>query len=345
MLAATPLDAPWGYRHKVHFVFDSTPRGVVMGHYLRGSRRVLPVTQCPVHDPRGNELAFAFRDVFAPLGSTSLVGLAIRVGANTGETMATLVVSADTDRGVRTATRRLLERTGAPGSFHVNIHPRRDAFIFGPETRKIAGPDRMREEVAGVSFLISPTTFFQTNVAAAEILVRLVLEATDGGGGNGFTRRNEGTERLSVLDLYAGGGLFALPLAKAGRRVIAVEENRQAVEDGRASLRLNRIPEERCRFVAQPVERFLAGRVPTVDLVILDPPREGCGEAVLRRAFGGLRPARAIYISCNPEALARDLRVAVEERYEVASLQPVDMFPHTDHVETVAVLDRMGPRN
>jgi 23S rRNA (uracil1939-C5)-methyltransferase len=208
---------------------------------------------------------------------------------------------------------------------HLNLHPRGDAFIFGRETRRLSGSERMREDVAGVSFLISPTAFFQTNVLAAEALVKLVLGAVPAAS--------------SVLDLYAGAGLFALPLARRGNAVIAIEENRAAVDDGEASLRLNRIPAARCRFVARPVETALAS-LHTSEAAVLDPPREGCSAEVIDALFGRLRPRAAVYVSCNPEALARDLARITAHRYRVDSMQPVDMFPHTPHIETVVVLRR-----
>jgi len=333
MLPSTPMDAPWGYRQKVHFVFDGAP--LVMGHYIRGSRRVLPVRECPVHDPRGNAVAFdfyaAFRGARVEAERGGLRSLAIRVGASTDEMMATLVVSKDADKRVREATRKAISRQALSTSVHVNRNERRDAYIFGRETRRIAGAERMREVVAGTSFLVSPTAFFQTNVHAAEILVRLVAA--------------EVPPRARVLDLYAGCGLFALPLARAGHQVTAVEENRTAVADGEASARLNRIPAERGQFIAKRVEealmsRTIKARAASYDVVVLDPPREGCEAAVIQQVFGTLRPSRAVYISCNPEALARDLALIVSEGYVIRSLQPVDMFPHTAHVETVAVLER-----
>jgi 23S rRNA (uracil1939-C5)-methyltransferase len=360
MLAATPLDDPWHFRQRVHFVFAPPsarrPGALVMGHYARGSRRVMAVRECPVHDDRGNAVAFGLFDAYSRIsrqGLPTLKSIAIRVGASTDETMATLVVTDDSDRRVRVATQKALGATWAPSSFHLNVHPRGDAFIFGPETRRIAGTDRLRDEVSGVIFLISPTAFFQTNVRAAEILVRLVLDAVPAG--------------KPVLDLYAGAGLFALPLAQHGHRVIAVEANRHAVADGEASLRVNRIPAERCRFVATPVSTFtrrpafadrlrpfaslravpskVEGRRGEADpVVILDPPREGCEAVVLDDVFGRIGPADAIYISCNPEALGRDLKRIARHGYEIVSVQPVDMFPHTPHIETVARLRRRIPR-
>ena len=141
-----------------------------------------------------------------------------------------------------------------------------------------------------------------------------------------------------VWVLVEGAG-SALPLARAGHVVVAVEENASSVEDGEASLRLNRIPPERCTFVARSVEVALR-RARSADAVVLDPPREGCSASALEAIFGGMQPERVVYVSCNPEALARDLNVASRFRYRIDSVQPVDMFPHTAHIETVAVVYR-----
>ena len=330
-LAATPLDDPWGYRNKVHFVFGNRASTLTMGHYVRGSRRVIPVVECPVHDERGNAFAYAARDTFSAAGLQSADGgrgtlrsLAIRAGCRTPELMATLIVSSDRDRRVRAATRRLLDQS-PPTSMHLNIHARDDAFIFGAATRHLHGTARMREEVAGASFLMSPAAFFQTNVLAAELLVGLVLEGVQA------PRR--------VLDLYAGSGLFAIPLAGAGNEVIAVEENRLAVNDGEAALPLNAAAQGRCRFIARRVETVLPS-IRDVEVAVLDPPREGCSPSVLAELFARIRPALAIYVSCNPEALARDLGPISRSGYQIRSLQPVDMFPHTAHIETVTILER-----
>jgi tRNA/tmRNA/rRNA uracil-C5-methylase (TrmA/RlmC/RlmD family) len=161
------------------------------------------------------------------------------------------------------------------------------------------------------------------------MLVQLVLDAVP--------------EDATVLDLYAGAGLFALPLARRGHRVVAIEENRAAVADGTSSRDLNRIPEDRCRFMAAPVERALRN-VRAADAVVLDPPREGCEGSVLTAVFGTIAPRLAVYVSCNPEALARDLAIITRHGYTVTSIQPVDMFPHTGHIEAVAVLENKGIR-
>jgi 23S rRNA (uracil1939-C5)-methyltransferase len=148
-----------------------------------------------------------------------------------------------------------------------------------------------------------------------------------------------------VLDLYAGAGLFSLPLARRGHRVLAVEENPGAVADGEASRQFSRIDDTACRFVCSSVELALAraerehARAP-FDVVVMDPPRDGCSPAVLEAVFGRLRPAQVVYVSCNPEALARDLATAARSGFHAISVQPVDMFPHTPHIEAVASLQR-----
>jgi 23S rRNA (uracil1939-C5)-methyltransferase len=131
MIAATPLEAPWRYRQKVHFVFGSSRDGLILGHYARGSRRVMPVVECPVHDERGNAVAFGLFSAYSTIGGRrglpTLKSIAVRVSGSTEETMATLVVAENSDARLRAATRKVLAAPGAPSSFHVNVHPRGDA--------------------------------------------------------------------------------------------------------------------------------------------------------------------------------------------------------------------------
>ena len=135
--------------------------------------------------------------------------------------------------------------------------------------------------------------------------------------------------------------MFSLPIAKAGATVTAVEENRQAIADAESNVRLNRLPPGQIRFIASRVEDALA-RVgkDAWDAVVLDPPRQGCPPAVIAGVFERIRPARAVYVSCNPDALAKELPVILKSGYRVTRVQPVDMFPHTDHIETVVSFAR-----
>jgi 23S rRNA (uracil1939-C5)-methyltransferase len=351
-----PGAIPWGYRDKVSFAFASGGAGapLVMGHYRRGSRSVLPIDECPVHAEPGNRLAFAVRDQLraARIQAASADGrrgvaryVVVRVSERTGEMAGTLVVTENVP-ALRRVTEALADRfAGAGVGFHLNLNDRPGPGLFGRQTRRLFGPAAVREEVGGLAYLVSPAAFFQTSVRAASVLVDVVIGAVAGAR---FGR---------VLDLYSGVGLFALPLAREGRRVTAVEESRDAAAGAAAARGLNRIEPSRCRIVTARVEdvvseagaaRRRAGRrqapVGPVgadwDAVVMDPPREGCQRAVLEGVFRGIRPARVVYVSCNPVALARDVARAVSAGYRIKSAQPIDMFPHTAHVETVVVLDR-----
>jgi 23S rRNA (uracil1939-C5)-methyltransferase len=327
---------PWGFRQKAAFVFGRGPEGLVMGHFARGTHDVVPVEECPVHPERANRIAFALRDALAasgvPAAGLGTEGLArhvvVRTSRDEKEAVAMLVATRD-EPEVRAALRALLEGRAAPDGLVLNLHDRPGPYLVGRESRRVFGPGHVREEALGPAFLVSPASFFQTNVAAAATLVRLAVEALPGESG------------LRVLDLYSGSGLFALPIAQRGHAVTAVEESRKATRDADLNRRRNGVSEDRLRLVCASVEQALprlSGGA--FDAVILDPPRDGCPPAVVREVFGRLRPARGILVSCNPEALARELPLAVEAGYRVLRVQPVDMFPHTPHVEAVAVLER-----
>ena len=339
-LVASPQTT--GYRRKAAFVFGSPARGrgLLMGHYAAGSQRLVPVDDCPVHSPRANRIAFALRDRLARANVPAadvrggiLRHIIVRTTEDEREAVAMLVVTAN-DKALRTPVKNLLSSPDAPDGFFININTRPGSLMVGGETMKIAGRSHVRERgitaadgSALADYLISPDAFFQTNVGAARELVALVLDAVPAGG--------------RVLDLYCGSGLFTLPLARRGASVTAVEENRTAIDDLETNVRLNRLEAAKVRGIAGRVEdvidRVTGSRW---DAVILDPPREGCAPGVLPAVFQQLAPPKAVYVSCDPEVLARDLKVITSMGYGITRVQGVDMFPHTDHIETVAVLER-----
>jgi len=328
---------PWHFRHKAAFVFGPPPRrgaGFVMGHFAAGANTVVPVETCPVHSTRANVLAFALRDRLARAGLGAAASgprdvlrhVIVRTTRDEREAIVMLVVTRN-DKALRAPLRAFLASPDPPDGLFVNVHDRPGPYMVGDDTIRIHGRPQVRETIRTVSFLVSPTAFFQTNPEAAALLVDEVVAMAGA--------------PASVLDLYAGSGLFALPLALRGSRVLAVEENRAAVEDGRTNQRLNRIGASRVRFIAARAED--AVRRPArdrPDLVVLDPPRSGCPAVVLDGVFEELRPPRAIYVSCNPESLGRELPQIVAAGYSIVRVQPVDMFPHTPHIETVVTLDR-----
>ncbi len=327
---------PWRFRQKATFVFGNGPDGLVMGHFARGTNEVVPVQECPVHASRANRIAFALRDALAsarvPGAGASADGLVrhvvVRTTRDEEEAVAMLVATRE-DPALQAPLRALLEGPEKPDGLVLNLHDRPGPYLVGRQSVRVAGTGHVREMGLGPAFLVSPASFFQTNVAAAGTLVRLVVEALPGESG------------LRVLDLYSGGGLFALPLALRGHSVTAVEESRKGTRDAEVNRRQNGVSADRLKLVCSSVERALPYlKAGAFDAVVLDPPREGCPPEVVRGVFGRLRPARAVLVSCNPDALARELPLAVEAGYRIVRVQPVDMFPHTPHTESITVLER-----
>jgi 23S rRNA (uracil1939-C5)-methyltransferase len=306
-----------------------------MGHYASGGREVVPVVECPVHGARANRIAFQLRDALQRARVTAagpqlrgvLRHLIVRTSADDRNAVAMLVVTRNAPE-LKAPVRALLASPERPDGFFLNIHDTPSPYMVGRETIRLDGHGHVRERRVGPTFLVSPTAFFQTNPTAAATLVEIVLGAIDPGAG-------------LVLDLYAGSGLFTIPLAARGQRVIAVEENPRAVADAARNLDVNRLDPRGVRLIGGRVEQALRDLArQRVDAAILDPPRQGCAPPVIDLVFGRLSPPRAVYVSCHAESLARELPRITASGYQVTAVRPVDMFPHTPHVEVVVVLDR-----
>ena len=332
---------PWRFRHKASFVFGTGSDGIpTIGHYAVRSKDVVSIQECPVHADRANRLAFALHEHLArarvPAAGAAMRGvlrhLIVRTTRDAREVGAMLVVTRN-DKSLRKPVKAFLATEEAPDGFFLNVHDRPDAYMIGRETVRLSGRSHVKETVNGFSYLLSPTAFFQTNVDAADVIVRLVLEAVPE------------SEPQRVLDLYSGSGLFTVPLAARGHHVTAMEENRQAIEDADANLRLNRVSARHVRLQAVRVEDGLQRlqREP-FDVVIVDPPRQGCPPDVIQRIFGGMKATRVVYVSCNPEALADEIPSIAAYGFAIDRVQPVDMFPHTTHIETVVTFSRRSGR-
>jgi len=329
---------PWHFRHKAAFVFGPAGRdgrGLVMGHFAAGGREIVPVEECPVHGARANRIAFRLRDelVQARVSAAGpdlrgvLRHVIVRTSADERDAVALLVVTRNAGE-LKRPVRALLASPDRPDGLFLNIHDTPSPYMVGRETLRIDGHAHVREKSLGPTFLVSPTAFFQTSPRAALALVEIVLGAIDPRAGH-------------VLDLYAGSGLFTLPLVARGHKVTAVEENSRALADLAKNLDVNRLDSRRVRLIGARAEQAVRGLArQAVDAVVLDPPRQGCAPEVIGAVFTRLAPPRAVYVSCNPASLAGELPAIVTAGYRVSSVQPVDMFPHTPHVEAVVVLDR-----
>ena len=336
VLPTIPMTEIWGTRHKAHFAFGVENGLPVLGHYSAHSRELVPIQECPVHHPNANRTAeavlAAVREHATPIhdeesNTGALKHLIVRASHATGETLALFSTATPTVLGGKAIGQEACATTPHTVGVHANYAPLPGPTVQGVSFSTLAGKDHIVERVAGMEFLLSPTAFFQTNVAAAEILVQLMLAAVP-------------KEAEHVLDLYCGVGLFSLPLARRGHKVLGVEQNAQAVIDAEASAQRNGIVGAEFRTGrTEDVIRDLepAARFP---VVVLDPPRDGVPEETLRLIARRVKPELLVMVSCDPESLARDLAVLEQMGYEAESVQPVDMFPHTMQIESLAVVRR-----
>ncbi len=317
--------APWEYRARAQFKVIGGSRPC-MGFHQRETNRVVDIDRCPLLDPRINALLHAMRHMKHP----SLFSLCQRLreawvalGTGTGEIVLSLFARTQ-DRGALRLIFRTLEATspGLRGVVLLEGDPRQ-----APRVVDWCGSQVLHEQIGDLRFQIGATAFFQVSGLAASRLTSLVLEAAGLGG----------TER--VLELYSGVGTFTVPLAARVREVVGIEANPAAVVDGETNLRQNGC--RTGRIVHAQVEQALpalAGQG-SWDLVVLDPPRQGCSRGVLD-ILASLRTPRLIYVSCDPSTLARDLGILVRAGYRCVGLRSIDLFPQTFHLETVAHLAR-----
>ena len=330
-----PAASQFGYRNKLEYSFTSTEEGVDLGFHRAGRwDEVIGIEECLLTTDVGNAIRLAVRDwareeelepYDQETGDGYLRHLVVREGRNTGQALVVLV----TAPGERFETGYLvdvLRRFPEVRSIHwaINDTPAEQTNL---PTRLLWGEDAIEEEILGLRFRVRPSAFLQTNTEMAARLYELAREYA----------RLSGTE--NVYDLYCGTGTIGLALASRAQAVWGLEISEEAIACAIENAELNGI--ENARFfagnVGQTVEE-LREEAGEPDVVVVDPPRAGLAGKALRRT-GALGAARIVYVSCNPTTLASDLQVLRDDYgYELERCCPVDMFPHTPHVESVSSL-------
>ncbi len=329
----------FGYRNKMEFTVARARGAMVVGlHETERYDSVLDIERCLLQSDRMNGLLAETRAFFAERGLTVyeqdtgeglLRFLMLREGKHTGELMTNVVTSAPAVSELAPLAQRLQALDAGTTSVVMNVNPKKASVAVGVEEHLLGGRDHIREGVGGLTFRVSANSFFQTNTRQAERLFDLVVEST------GLT----GTE--TVLDLYSGTGAISLLLARRARWVYGVELAQAAVDDAGANATANGITN--CTFVSGEVRFVLPALIAkgvTAEVVVADPPRAGFHPKALH-ALITLGAHRIVYVSCNPTTLARDLGELVRGGYRLEWVQPVDMFPHTPHIEAVARLERV----
>lgn len=355
--AAGAVEIYW-YRNKMEFSFgerwltvEEMARGAdelngeqsrfALGLHLPGRfDKVLDLEECWLQSEASVRIVNATRRfaLAAGLGVHStrthegyLRNLVIREGRRTGERMVNLVTFDDRPDVMRAYTESLLAEVPEISTVVNNMTERKSQVAFGDVEKVYYGPGSITEKIGGRTYRISANSFFQTNTAQAERLYDVALEMA----------ALTGSE--TVYDLYSGTGTIALHLAGFARQVVGIETVPQAIDDANSNAAFNNVAN--CTFLLGDLkERLTRDTAWTAhhaapDVVVIDPPRSGMHEAVARQVLH-MGASRIVYVSCNPATQARDLKILVSTgRYRVNRAQPVDMFPHTSHVENVALLE------
>lgn len=337
------MDEPWRYRNKAQVPIgmaiadleEGAAGGLIGGFYAQGSHRIIDMDACLIQHERNDEVVRHIKRIGTELGITAyneesgrglLRHVVVRTGFVTGELMVVLITNGthipNKDQwiaGIRTAL-------PAVNSIVQNVNTRDTNVIFGDETRTLWGSDVIYDELDGIRFAISARSFYQVNPEQTVALYRKAVEYA------GLTGQE------TVIDAYCGIGTISLFLARQAGRVYGVEIVPEAIEDAKRNAELNGI--ENADFEAGPSEvvipRWREEGI-AADVIVVDPPRKGCDPALLDTIIR-MQPERVVYVSCNPSTLARDLRVLEDGGYKTVEVTPVDMFPHTTHVESVALL-------
>ena len=353
------MDNPYHYRNKVHAVFDvekrrgnrnnsgkqsakshakAAPGGVISGVYKAGTHEVINIDSCEIEDElssaiirdiRGLLHSFKIKTYDEDTGYGLLRHVLVRRGFHSGEVMVVLVLGSPILPSKNNFVKALRKLHPEIATVVINVNDKQTSMVLGEKETVIYGKGYIEDTLCGCTFRISPKSFYQVNPVQTEILYNKAIEYA----------ALTGKER--VIDAYCGTGTIGLIAASKAREVIGVELNRDAVKDAIINAKRNNIRNE--QFYNADAGQFMVELVEQkekVDVVLMDPPRAGSDEAFLSSVVR-LAPGKIVYVSCNPETLARDLKYLTRHGYQAVECQPVDMFPWTKHVETVVLLSQL----
>lgn len=372
------MEEPYHYRNKVHAVFDivrgaktSTRKGarsknsgaapgtIISGVYKAGTHDVVNIDACQIEDEtagaiirdiRGLLRSFKIKTYDEDTGYGLLRHVLVRRGFHSGEVMVVLVLGSPILPSKNNFVKALRKLHPEITTVVLNVNDRRTSMVLGDKETVIYGKGYIEDTLCGYTFRISPKSFYQVNPVQTEILYNKAIEYA------GLTGKE------TVVDAYCGIGTIGMIASGEAKEVISVESNRDAVRDAITNAKRNQVKNiqfynaDAGGFMAEMAEyapaaetaKGTAGkpsggvqkkRGKQVDVVFMDPPRAGSDEAFLSSVVK-LAPKRVVYVSCNPETLARDLKYLTKRGYQAVECQPVDLFPWTRHVETIVGLQR-----
>ena len=332
------MEHPYHYRNKAQAAFGATARGkLISGIYQSGSHRIVETDACLLENEKADAIIVTIRRLavsfgYAPYDEDARRGflrhVLVRTAEATGQILVAIVTAGNQFPRKNDFVRSLLEKHPEITTVVQSVNTADTSMVLGDRQNVLYGSGYIEDELCGCRFRISAASFYQINHAQTQKLYSAAME---------FAALKETDV---VLDAYCGVGTIGLTAAKRGCQVVGVEINPDAVRDAIENRKLNGL--KNARFLcgdAGAFMRTLAQEKEKLDVVFTDPPRAGCSREFLA-SLCKLKPDRVVYISCNPETQARDLDYLTKNGYKVRKIQPVDMFPHTSHVETVVRLSR-----
>lgn len=332
------METPWRYRNKSQIpVGKNENNDAIMGFYRQRSHQIIDMDECLIQDTKHQDVMNHVKQWFNELNVSiyderKKAGLmrhvVIRTGHYTGDLMVIFVTNGKKFKQSDIMTQKLIEAFPNIKSVKHNINNTHSNVIMGDVSHTLYGVDQIEDTLSDITFKISDQSFYQINSTQTEKLYQRAIEYAD----------LQGEE--TVLDTYCGIGTIGLYMAPKAKHVYGVEVVPEAIEDAKKNATINQF--ENTTFVCGKAEEVILkwkaqGIKP--DVVMVDPPRKGCDESFLDTLLE-LNPRRIVYISCNPSTQQRDAQ-HLATQYELTQITPVDMFPHTTHVETVAQFDRI----
>lgn len=331
--SCVPSPSPLAYRNKIQAAIRPGPQGIRIGFYERNSHDLVDVDHCMIHCPEGQSV---YNEVLKLIKISTLTAydwetkkgelryLIIKTAVHTGQVLVLFVGNGKPSAELSKIAEEIVRL--CPSVKGV-VHNRNDLpqnAVLGKEYYLLAGDDHIEETICGLTFNVSPASFFQVNPDQAENLYRKALDFA----------ALKGDEQ--VIDAFCGVGTLSLIFAQRAKEVVGVECVPQAIEDAQQNAQKNGI--YNVRFVCSDAENYFR-KGEQADVVLLNPPRKGCESSLLEK-IGKMAPEKVVYVSCDPATLARDLAILKNYGYGVVGVQPFDMFPQTAHVETVVCMAR-----
>lgn len=329
------MSEPWRYRNKAQVPVGEREGGLIAGFYQQRSHEIIDMEACMIQQEKNDEVVQAVKRICTKYGVTAyneqrhkgtLRHIMARHGQVTKEVMVVLVTRTSELPNKEKIVKEIVESVEGVKSIIQNVNSKKTNVILGDETRVLWGEEVIYDLIGNVKFAISSRSFYQVNPEQTKVLYDQALTYAELSG------------QETVIDAYCGIGTISLFLAQKAQKVYGVEIVPEAIADANRNADLNGI--NNVEFAVGEAEVVIPNWYKEgieADVLVVDPPRKGCDDALLQTIIE-MRPKKVVYVSCNPATLARDLRVLEDGGYRTVEVQPVDMFPHTTHVECVSQL-------